>query len=183
MNEKSYSVDSARELGRNKSTISRKIRSKSAEFGSADANNCRYSALEAQRKYHQNRQRSRRKKKILSSDFLKVYSGALLDRNWSPEQIAARLKLEIPHIPISFITIYRAIHAGLLNRPGDTRKQERHLRMKGKNGKKSSNDRRGACPIDHTLEEHLKEVQQRERIGDIETDTVLGKADGQCLAG
>ena len=55
------------------------------------------------------------------------------------------------------------------------------MRLKGKNGKKSINDRRGTFPIDHTLEELPQEAQRRERIGDIEADTVLGKAGGECL--
>lgn len=45
----------ARELDHNKSMISREIRSKTG-LGIANADSCEYSALEAQKKYQQNRQ-------------------------------------------------------------------------------------------------------------------------------
>ena len=170
----------AKELSRNKSTISREVRSKSV-LGTPGVDGAKYSAFEAQKKYQQNRQHCRRKKKLLEPELREIVQKLFLDCNWSPEQIAARLKQEKPYLCISFVTIYRAIHAGLLNRTGDRRKPERYMRLRGKNGKKSINDRRGTFPIDHTLEERPQEAQRRERIGDIEADTVLGKAGGQCL--
>ena len=78
----------ARELGRNKSTISREVRAKSV-LGTPGVDGAKYSPFEAQKKYQQNRQHCRRKKKLFVPELREIVQKLFLDCNWSPEQIAA----------------------------------------------------------------------------------------------
>lgn len=98
----------ARQLGRSPSTISRELRRFAGEPG-------QYDATVAARGYRQRRVRSRRHRKLAPGTALFAHvRDRLLYRQWSPQQIAARLR----HMPeeecpglVSHETIYAAIYA------------------------------------------------------------------------
>ena len=50
----------------------------------------------------------------LSAKLFALVKKMFLDRHWSPEQIANRLKLENYPIQPSYKTLYRAIYAGIV---------------------------------------------------------------------
>lgn len=171
----------AKETGRSKSTISRELKRNTFEK--------QYSPLEAQKAYRQRRRRCRPKRKILKDFglFLKICDRFIIDQ-WSPEQIAERMRLEGYETGISYSSIYRAIYAGYFDEQlhllsGKVRKGRRFLRRKGKKIK-GNNDPRGRYPMSHHISERPAEANNRERIGDWEGDTVMGtkKKNSPCLA-
>lgn len=112
----------ARVLNRNKSTISRELRRNAAARP--------YSACEAEEHYRQRRTRCRPKPKFACALRLACVQEKLLDRQWSPEQIEARMKQENSALSVSYATIYRAIRQGRPDRDGQQARW--HLRHKGK---------------------------------------------------
>ena len=94
----------------------------------------------------------------------------LLRQDWSPEQIAGRLKKE-RRLRISHEWIYQHILADK-QAGGDLYK---HLRCQKKRRKRyGSYDRRGKLPNCHSIEERPAIVTTRKRIGDWEVDTLIG---------
>ena len=167
----------ATKLGRNKSSICRELKRNSLQ-GS-------YLPCDAQALYTTRRKACRPQKK-LDDDvlFLKVKS-LFLEHQWSPEQIAARLKYEGSVYSISFSTIYRAIYSGLFDEPNLSRGNRgciRKLKHRGKTRHtKSYEERRGKIPITNPISERPDAAEKRERLGDWEADTVAGKTGRACL--
>jgi len=85
-------------LGRDPGTISREVRRNCISWHNS------YRAEEAQMKCNARRRRSRRNRRFSNQRFLIVVQ--LLRRKWSPEQIAAILKL-LGVLSISYETIYQ----------------------------------------------------------------------------
>jgi IS30 family transposase len=94
-----------------------------------------------------------------------------LRQDWSPEQIARWLKKR-KDIQVSHEWIYQYILADQ-RAGGDLYK---HLRCQKKRRKRyGSYDRRGKLPNRRSIEERPQIVGQRQRLGDWEADTILGK--------
>ena len=94
----------------------------------------------------------------------------LLRQDWSPEQIAGRLKLE-QQPTVSHECIYLYIYAE--KRRGGTLHQ--HLRSKKKQRKRYSGYvRRGQIPNRLSIEKRPKIVARKGRFGDWEADTIVG---------
>lgn len=92
-------------------------------------------------------------------------------KEWSPEQISGRLK-EDHDLRISHEWIYQHILADK-REGGDLYK---HLRcQKARRKRYGSYDRRGKLPERPSIEERPEIVEKRQRLGDWEVDTVLGK--------
>lgn len=105
----------ARLLGRNKSIISRELKRNSGE----------YLLSKAQANYHKRRKKSCRRKLLAKPELFVLVKKLFLEYNWSPEQIAARLKLENYPIQIISKTIYRAIYAGMFDTATTFQRQSR----------------------------------------------------------
>ena len=105
---KNYTItDIANSIGRNKSTISRELMR-----NSVDGN---YSAVYAQSAYEKRRNSCRPKKKLSDPLIFNTVREKFLDHQWSPEQIAERIKHECASFSISCTTIYRGIYSGLFD--------------------------------------------------------------------
>ena len=102
---KGYSItEIAKELGRDKSTISRELR-----------RNCsggQYLPSAAQQMYSKRRKACRPCKRLDDPTLFQTVKKKFLEHQWSPEQIAGRLALERKRTVISYATIYRAIYSG-----------------------------------------------------------------------
>ena len=96
-----------RELNRNKSSISRELSRNKDSKGI-------YSPAKAQKRYQQQRKHCGARKLLLNPIIKNKVQNLFLEHQWSPEQIAERLKLENNAIHISYTTIYRGIYSGLL---------------------------------------------------------------------
>lgn len=177
---KGYSITGiAKELGRNKSTISRELK-----------RNCgrgKYLPSKAEARYEKQRKKCRRKKLLDNAELRELVRDKFLNHHWSPEQIAERLKQEKSSYRISLRTIYRGIYSGVFDtaaqrRSGGNRGARRSLRHKGKpRHSKGRQDRRGKMDIQYDIRQRPEAANMRTRLGDWEADTVIGKQGGACL--
>ena len=102
---------------------------------------------------------------------------AKLRLDWSPEQISGWM-MRKEGISVSHEWIYQSILADK-QAGGDL---YRHLRCQKKRRKRYGGyDRRGQLPNRRSIEERPEIVDQRERLGDWEVDTILGKGRRQAI--
>ncbi len=95
----------------------------------------------------------------------------LIRQDWSPEQVSGRLESEY-NLRVSHEWIYQHILAD--KRVGGD--LYRHLRCQKKRRKRyGSYDRRGILPNRVSIDERPEVVDSRERLGDWEVDTIIGK--------
>ena len=156
----------ARELGRNRSTISREIKrnwSKTAH---------RYHPWRATVLYICRRRRCVRRSRLTDEE-LRDFVIKGLKKYWSPEIISARWKMEHPESSIAPATIYRSIRKNELS--GITPKK--NLRRRGK--KKNAHGYRIRSA--HSIHDRPSEVEKRQRLWDLEGDTVYGGVGQGCL--
>lgn len=163
-------ADIARALGRSPSTICREL------ARNATRHDGLYRAAKAQQYAVARRRRARRKTQFSDAQWQTVEH--LLQRKWSPEQIAATLKAQ-GQCSISHETIYRHILRD--KRAGGT--LYRHTRIMSKYGRKryKSKDSRGVLAGKRHLSERPAEVEQRQTVGHWEGDTVLGQDKRHCI--
>ena len=105
-------------LNRSKSTISRELRRNAAPAGQPMS----YCPLTAHALYKQRREACRPHKRLEHAPLHSYIQICILEYHWSPEEIVGRIQLEHGCRLVSVPTIYRAIHAGLLNPPGASAK-------------------------------------------------------------
>jgi len=152
-------------LGVHKSTISRELRRNKGLRG--------YRPNQAHQKAMSRRNHARNR--IKAETWLLIE--AKIRQEWSPEQISGWLKRRVG-IEISHEWIYQYVlankHAG--------GKLYRHLRCQKKRRKRyGSYDRRGKLPNRVSIEERPAIVDERQRIGDWEVDTIVGKGHRQAI--
>ncbi len=152
-------------IGVDKSTISRELKRNQGQRG--------YRPKQAH-----NLAMSKRKKgqcRVQSETWSLVEAKIRMD--WSPEQISGWL-LKHYNIQVSHEWIYQYILSDKQN-GGDLYK---HLRCQKKRRKRYGNrDRRGKLPNRRSIEERPEIVDQRQRIGDWEVDTIVGKGHHQAI--
>lgn len=160
----------ARHLGRHRSTVSRELRRNAARHDGA------YRPHGAIERTSARRSRSRRNTQFSKAELARVEE--LLQRKWSPEQIAGRLRRE-GGLRISHETIYRHVwrdkwEGGDLYR---SLRQATKLRRKRHN----SYDRRGRLSGKRHISERPASVETRRRVGHWEIDTVVGGGAKDCV--
>lgn len=158
----------AQALGRDRSCIYRELKRNHADKKG-------YDPERAQRRYEQVRKECVKHRKI---DLLALWNYLFekLSENWSPEQVAHRIRLEYPEDPqmrISYETIYRALYSDERLRVLIAHlRQARPKRRKHGMGK----NRRGpSIPNRISIEERPKHIEDRLELGHWEGDTVIGK--------
>ncbi len=101
----------------------------------------------------------------------------LLNQQWSPQQISGRLKLE-RRATISHERIYQHIYAD--KRAGGT--LSRNLRCQKLRRKRyGSYDRRGQLPGRTSIDARPPVVDRKQRLGDWEADTIIGRGHRQAI--
>lgn len=152
----------ARALGRHRSTVTREIRRNRCRDGA-------YRPATADDFARWRRARSRRNQRFTAKDWTVVVR--YLKREWSPEQIAGRLR-KAGVLRISHETIYRYIW--LDKRRGGTR--YKLLRQAGKKRRKryGAYDSRGRLAGKRHISERPHAVEDRTHVGHWEIDTVVG---------
>lgn len=168
------------QMGRSPSTISRELKRGVRQKAV-------YRPSEAQSRYIRRRKHCGRKRLMSQAKYQEKVCPLIEQRQWSPEQIANRLKLEGSDIQISYPTIYRAIHSGMFDPKGNhgfVRKKDRYsylLREKGKKRKKNSDRRRSRFPDAPHISQRPQQANERSCIGHWEADTVAGKKGSACV--
>lgn len=162
--EKGFSVtEIGHTLCRHKSSISREIKRNSAR--------ARYCAEAAQRLKEHRKSTSYKHIKQSERHADIISKGLLL--GWSPENISCRMEVELPEISLSHSTIYRRI-AKNKAKGGDWYKLlPRYGKTRWKGGKRKAG--RSLIPDRVDISERPEVVEQRQRIGDWEGDTVYGQ--------
>ncbi len=156
----------ASELGVHKATVSREVRRGRGERG--------YRPKQAQ-ELAVARLRLRVRPRIEPQTWQQVKT--LLAKQWSPAQISGRLKLE-RQPTVSHECIYQYIYAD--KRAGGT--LHCHLRSQKKRRKRyGSYDRRGQLPARRSIDERPAIVDRKERRGDWEADTIIGRNHQQAI--
>ena len=151
----------AKELEVHKSSISRELSRNMGERG--------YRPKQANEKAFERRTNATTRKRI-SAEIWEVVKEKLR-QDWSPEQVSGWLKKR-QEIRISHEWIYQHILADQ-QAGGDL---YTHLRQYGKRRKRYGKyDQRGQLPNRVSIEERPQVVEQRERLGDWEIDTLVGK--------
>lgn len=172
----------ARDIGRDKSTVSRELSRNSFARGAGRAV---YRASTAQRRYEARRLRCRRGRVLDDPSLRALVQSLILERRWSPQQVAGRIGLETGSRAVSASTTCRAVRARRLDTPemrGTRRGMAGHLRHRGKRRRRSGEpERRGRIRASHELSERPPEAASRSRLGDWEADTVAGRQGGPCL--
>ncbi len=162
----------ARLLGRHRSTISREVRRNSRLNGSTYV----YWPSKAVEMTSGRRRRSRRNRQFSAAEFAQVET--LLRRDWSPEQIAAVLRMQ-GDLNISHETIYQYVWAN--KKSGGT--LYKHLRQSPKLRRKRHNtyDSRGRLAGKRMIDERPPSVESRRIKGHWEIDTVMGGGNNHCI--
>ena len=157
-------IEIAKVINKSKSTISRELKRNS------DQRNKTYKYDLAQKKYEK-RQKEKPKKIKLTSE-LKKYIEEKIKEDLSPEQIYGESKLKDIEC-VSHETIYQYIwtnkkQGGVLYK---------HLRRHGRRYRKRGHlkDNRGIIKDRVSIDQRPPEVDEKQRFGDFEIDTIIGK--------
>lgn len=152
-----------RQLGRDKSTISRELRRNRSDG--------RYSARQAQEMAQRRRAERPVVRKLDRPEIQQAVRAGLI-QHWSPEQIAQRLRLEVERTPEHWVSrqgIYRWLERG--------GRQFAHFRGYLRHGRyrpRGRVKRRIAIPNRVSITARPPDVATRERSGDWEGDTIVG---------
>jgi transposase, IS30 family len=154
----------AKTIGKCKSVVCRE------KNRNCDKRNRLYNHDLANRKYHY-RQKYKRKKKFFTES-IKNYVANGLEQKFSPEQIVGKAKKD-GVICVSAERIYQHIWqdkklGGKLFE--DLRTQGKRYRKRG-----AAKDKRGLIVGRRDISERPQVVEKKERIGDVEIDTIIGK--------
>ena len=153
-----------RQLGRSKGTISRELLRNVSSTRD-------YKPHLAQRYYEKRRKASKEPYRLEEDARLSEYVQEKIRKYWSPEQISGRLR-DGHRINISPVTIYNWVYRNR-DEGGEFYK---YLRQSHKRRRKrrAGEDRRGQMPDRRMIDERPDVVNERNRIGDWEGDTVEG---------
>lgn len=132
-----------------------------------------YRGGSAHRKYLERRKSSKRKyRKIENDKRLRRHIVRKLKKFWSPEQIAGRLQRVCGHSIICHETIYAHVYGKRPDLVNYLRRQKSRYRKK--RGTKARMELNKASKI-RMIQERSKAVEKRNRAGDWEDDTIIGK--------
>lgn len=163
--------DCAKLLGMARSSISREIRAHKDRDGI-------YRGAHAQKRAGERRKEAKiSSHKITNDKRLRRYIIGKLKKLWSPEQIAGRL-WRTHHVIICHETIYQFVYREKPELTKYLRRQKNKYRKK--RGTKARMERNKASKI-RRIEERSPLVGTRERVGDWEGDTVVGKEKKQRI--
>lgn len=161
----------ANRIHRDISAVSREVRSKAKR-------KCYYSAVKAQEKSDLTKKNKGRKKKLEKKEALKNYVYEKLKTEWSPEEIANRLKLDYPKSKDMRIS-HEAIYQHLYCLPKGELKKEliKGLRQEKKRrlSRKNLHYRKQRIQDLISISERPKEVKDRIIPGHWEGDLIMGK--------
>lgn len=168
----------AKKLGRSRSTITRELHK---WLGDSEG---KYDASLAQWNAEDDYLNKRNRDKINSNKRLKMYVYRGLLKDWSPEQIAGRIKQDYPlddAMRISYEAIYCHIYAHrqaqlnkkLIKLLPYQKSQRRRVNVKTKRGSKIKDQ--------VSIDQRPKYIENREEIGHWEGDLVIGKGQKSAI--
>lgn len=165
---KKYSIrDIADALRRNPGSISREVKRNSV--------NGVYDPLKANHKAYVNRKYSKYQgMKVVEDDQLRDYVEKKIEEDWSPEEVAGRIKeIETNIKYVSRGAIYKFVYS-VYGRP-----LEQHLRYKGKKRKQGKRGKIGKLENRIFIENRPKIIEEKQRFGDWEGDFIVSGKSGK----
>lgn len=164
----------AKQLGREPSTVSREIRK------NLPPERRIYGPLRAhQRALGKRRQRGRKDR--LKSDLVREYVVRKLKKRWSPEQVSGRIKKDLGE-RISHEAIYQFVYNSIYQeghgyvKPGqEDLRQYLRRRKKRRTHKGMRRCQKMSCLKGKSIDTRPLVVEERSRIGDWETDTIVSR--------
>jgi len=151
----------AKEVNKSPSSVSRELRRNRNKDGS-------YNAWRGHNLYAFRRKKCKRKYRLETDIELRKWVIEKLNSYWSPEAIATMWNMKHTQTTTSFSTIYSSLKRRILT---EEYTPKTHLRRLGKRRKTAKT---GKMQIEHHISERPNEANNRERIGDWESDTVYG---------
>jgi len=118
------------------------------------------------------RRKSCKRKPRLADETTLTFVKDSLDKYWSPEIIAERWRMKHPDIPLGHTTIYRALKGKQI----EGYRPKTHLRRRGRR----KNLRGYTLHPANTIHDRPSEADNRQRMGDLEGDTVYGAIGKGC---
>lgn len=179
-------TDIAKQLGRNKSSMSREIN------GKPRTGRGKYDADVAHKKACARIKKRGNTFMLDTNEPLRIYVVEKLKLGWSPEQVSIRLPITYPHdktMRISYETIYEYVYAQI-HRYGNGKVKKgcedlrpylvrRHTRRAKKGFRKAQKvERRASIP---SIDDRPSVVDARSRIGDFEDDFLVSKQSTSCI--
>jgi IS30 family transposase len=158
----------AKEIGYNVSNISRELTRNSNPDGS-------YQPTQGTKLYIKRRKKCVKTPRI-KDEQVKAFVIEKLKASWSPEIIAEKWKQVNPYKSLSKGAIYYALSKKLLEKDGISAKK--HLI---RHGKPHNHHNSRTIHPENTIHERPLVIEKRERLGDLEGDTVLGGVGKGCL--
>lgn len=158
----------AKELGKHHTTLGRELKRNNKK------NKSGYDVRCARRFVHERRISAHRcRRKLMNIPWIRCYAIRKLKLFWSPEQIAGRLRARHRRTIICHETIYQWIY----NERPDLKQYLRSQKGKYRRRHGSNHRKRMREMEDHKrrVDARPQIIDRRERIGDWEGDTVLGK--------
>ena len=157
-------IDIAKALGVHRSTISRELKRNKAPHG-------KYHAEKAQM-LSKRRLRARRHYTVLTDEMKLYIDSKLSEEQWSPEQISGRRRV-FGLSPISHETIYKYIWK---EKHKCRKPLYKYLRHRGRRyNKRGSSYKSRGIPNRVGIEKRPSIVDEKNRFGDLEIDTIVGK--------
>lgn len=157
-----------RRLKRSQSNLSRELQ-RNAKYG-AEYIPCRAQGVSNRRALRQRYRAPLKNPKVF------LFVREHLREGWSPDEIAGRLPIVHPGESVSYETIYRYIYSKKMRRYKywEYLTLGRKKRMK-KNGRGVRRDASGKIPGSISIDLRPEVVSSRLRVGDWETDNIIGK--------
>lgn len=154
----------AEKTGVDKSVISRELRR------NCDLRNGEYKAKLAQSKYE--KRQKEKPKRLYFTQKMRIYVESKIRQEYSPEQIVGECK----RLGIACVSIER-LYQHIWEDKARGGNLHTHLRNQGRKYRKrgSEKDKRGILVGRVDIDERPKIVESRERFGDLELDTIVGK--------
>jgi IS30 family transposase len=165
---KKYSLRNiAKMLGRSPNTISQEVKLKSV--------NRQYDPIKADHKAYVKRKYSKYQgMKVIEDNQLRIYIEEKIKQDWSPEEVAGRLKEVDRHIKyVSRGAIYKFVYSVY------GRLLEQHLRYKGKKRKRGKRLKVSQLENRVFIEKRPKIIGKKQRYGDWEGDFIVSGKSGQ----
>ena len=152
----------AKSLGRNQSSLSRELSRNKGQRGYRHKQ-----AGELAQERHKNKPKS-----VKLTDEIKCLINGYIVEDWSPEQVTGRLKKENV-IRLHHETVYQHVLADK-KAGGELYKHLRHQKKRYRKRYGSAHNRTG-IPNRVDIDERPEIANNRERVGDWEADTIIGK--------
>lgn len=171
-----YQISALLKMGHNQTEISKVIGKHKSTISRELERNCGLRGYRPKQAHHKALcRRNHSHYRILPETWDQIETKLRLD--WSPEQVSGWLQ-RFYAIQVSHEWIYQ--HILMDKQVGG--ELYRHLRCQKKRRKRyGSYDRRGKLPNRVSIEERPVIVEQRQRIGDWEVDTIIGKGHHQAI--